>query len=99
MLSQHVIDEARRILSEGRMSQRQIAEQLHISRGTVSALALGQRGSHGREVATAQPLQIRIVRCRGCGGLVCIPCVLCRTRRFIAERRQAKQEQLLRRVA
>jgi hypothetical protein len=89
MLSQQVIDEARRLLLEGELSQRQIAERLHISRGTVNALALGQRGAHGRETATVQPIPIRIARCRRCGGLVYLPCILCRTRRFIEERQQA----------
>jgi transcriptional regulator with XRE-family HTH domain len=99
MLSQQVIDEARRLLSEGRMSQRQIAERLHISRGTVNSLALGRRGSYGRETATAQPIQISPSRCPGCRALVYMPCVLCRTRRFIAERKIASQGQLLKRVA
>jgi hypothetical protein len=99
MLSQQVIDEARRLLFEGQMSQRQIAEQLHISRGTVNALSLGQRGAYGRETATAQPMPIRIARCRGCGGLVYLPCILCRTRRFIEERQRANRVMSLKRAA
>jgi hypothetical protein len=99
MLSQQVIDEARRLLLEGELSQRQIAELLHVSRGTVNALALGQRGSHGRETATAHPIPMRIARCRGCGGLVYLPCILCRTRRFIEERQQANLRRPLKRAA
>lgn len=99
MLSQQVIDEARRLLLEGDLSQRQIAESLHISRGTVNALALGQRGTHGRETATAHPIPIRIARCRGCGGMVYLPCILCRTRRFIEERQLAKRGRPLKRAA
>lgn len=99
MLSQQVIEEARQLLAEGTMSQRQIAERLHISRGTVNSLALGRRGSQGCEMATAQPIQVSPSRCPGCGGWVYMPCVLCRTRRFIAERRQASRERMLKRVA
>jgi hypothetical protein len=99
MLSQQVIDEARRLISEGELSQRQIAELLHISRGTVNALALGQRGGHGRETSTAQPMPIRIARCRRCGGLVYLPCILCRTRRFIEERHRANGAKPLNRAA
>lgn len=99
MLTQQVIDEARHLLTEGLLSQRGIAERLHISRGTVNALALGQRGAYGRETATAQPMPIRIARCRGCGGLVYMPCVLCRTRRFIADRQQASRVKMLKHAA
>jgi hypothetical protein len=99
MLTQQVIDEARHLLSEGLLSQRGIAERLHISRGTVNALALGQRGAYGRETATAQPMPVRIARCRGCGGLVILPCILCRTRRFIEERQQANRGKPLKRAA
>jgi hypothetical protein len=99
MISQQVIDEARQLLLEGQLSQRCIAERLHISRGTVNALAIGRRGAYGRETATAPPRQVRSTRCPGCGGLVYLPCVLCRTRRFIAERQQASRERFLKRVA
>jgi hypothetical protein len=99
MLSQQVIDEARQLLLEGQLSQRCIAERLRISRGTVNSLALGRRGSHGRETATAQPIQISPSRCPGCRALVYMPCVLCRTRRFIAERQMASRERFLKRVA
>jgi hypothetical protein len=99
MLSQQVIDEARQLLLEGQLSQRCIAERLRISRGTVNSLALGRCGSHGRPAATAQPIQVNPSRCPGCRALVYLPCVLCRTRRFIAEQQQASRERFLKRVA
>lgn len=85
------VQEVRRLLDEGQLSQRQIAARVGVSRGTVGAIALGKRGLHGREsfgedddpcAPTSLP-----VRCPGCGALVYLPCLLCRTR-FYSEQRQ-----------
>ncbi|NLF06403.1 MAG: winged helix-turn-helix domain-containing protein, partial [Pirellulaceae bacterium] len=39
MISTDLIDEVRRLLREGRLSQRKIAERTGVSRGTVNAVA------------------------------------------------------------
>jgi len=43
MLSPAEVEEVRRLLAEGRLSQRQIARLTGISRGTVGAIAQGKR--------------------------------------------------------
>lgn len=85
MLAPEMVHEVRRLLAEGRLSQRRIARRLGISRNTVGAIAGGQRPDHdslrrgGEEVPPAEssgPPQ----RCPGCGGLVYLPCRLCQVR-------------------
>ena len=49
MLPLAVVQEVRRRLEEGVLSQRQIAQQLGMSRGTVGAIASGRRGESGRQ--------------------------------------------------
>jgi len=71
-------------LAAGELSQRKIAELTGISRGTVGAISTGKRSDYqsrppsGKEtLAEADgPLQ----RCPGCGGMVNMPCRLCRAR-------------------
>ena len=43
MIATTVVDEIRRMLGEGRLSQRNIARRIGVSRGTVNAIALGKR--------------------------------------------------------
>jgi transcriptional regulator with XRE-family HTH domain len=71
------------MLKEGRLSQRQIAQTLGVSRGTVNAIASGRRregvarrGPDAREDGFTLPMGIP-VRCPGCGGLTQMPCLLC----------------------
>ncbi|TWT86265.1 hypothetical protein Mal64_38050 [Pseudobythopirellula maris] len=81
MLSLALIEEVKRLLDEGRLSQRAIAEKLAVSRGTVSALATGKRHVFGREQQAGEdPSTLPLAppeRCPGCGGMVHMPCVLC----------------------
>ncbi|MEN1680732.1 MAG: winged helix-turn-helix transcriptional regulator [Planctomycetota bacterium] len=73
------VQEVMRLLDEDQLSQRAIARQLGLSRGTVNALATGKRGSHGRETpSTTEPEAGPPARCPGCGRLVHMPCVWCR---------------------
>jgi DNA-binding XRE family transcriptional regulator len=81
MIATTVVDEIRRMLGEGRLSQRMIASQIGVSRGTVNAIAQGkrdcelarcQRGEDGFIPPTGLP-----VRCSGCGARVQMPCLLC----------------------
>ena len=84
MITPPVVQEVRRLLAKGNLSQRKIAGLTGISRGTVGAIAAGRRPDHvslGRAAKDvfpepAGPLQ----RCPGCGGMVYMPCRLCQAR-------------------
>jgi transcriptional regulator with XRE-family HTH domain len=83
MLPLAVVDEIRQLLALGELSQRQIAEQLQVSRGTVHNIASGKRGHHGRELQEGSAKGYsHPQRCPGCGAMVAMPCVLCRAREF-----------------
>ena len=84
MIASQIVQEIRRLLAEGKLSQRKIADRTRVSRGTVAAIAGGKRtdqrpprpaGKQPIPLDTAGPLQ----RCPGCGGMVSKPCRLCRT--------------------
>jgi hypothetical protein len=85
MITATVVDEIRRMLQEGRLSQRKIASQIGVSRGTVNAIALGRRLCHRVERLGAHrgfiPPTGPAVRCPGCGGRVQMPCLLCYIRK------------------
>ena len=91
MLPLATVEEIGRLLAEGKLSQRKIAKKLGISRGTVGAIASGRRGLFGKEPDEDSPelccFEAPPERCRGCGALVYMPCVLCRTRAY--QRRSA----------
>jgi len=87
MLSPGVVEEIRRLLAAGQWSLRKIARELGVSRGTVSAIAHGKRQEPLPRApdddllfAPIGPLR----RCPGCGGLVHLPCLLCRVRQWQA---------------
>ena len=86
MLPLVVIEEVQRLLDEGQLSQRKIAERLKVSRGTVGAIARGQRGLHGKGTNPSRVqvshLKMPPERCCCCGGLVYKPCLLCKTRAY-----------------
>ncbi len=93
MLADSVVSEIHRLLSEGRLSRRAIARQIGVSRGSVNLIANGQR-----EAREGQPDERRrqkrglARRCRQCGGLVYLPCLLCRARTY---QRRAEVTRLL----
>jgi len=95
MLPLAVVQEIRRLLEEGRLSQRKIAAKLGVSRGTIGAIASGRRGIYGKEPGREAPdqacIELIAERCAGCGARVYKPCVLCRARAY-----RARQEQLSR---
>jgi len=77
------VAEIRRLLAEGE-SQRKIAAQIGVSRGTVGAIALGRRPDREDRRQTV-PGDAAVPhgpprRCPGCGGMVLMPCLLCRVR-------------------
>jgi hypothetical protein len=81
MIAAAVVEKVRRMLNEGRISQRKIARQMGISRGTVNAIALGRHSDPSArrrwEDRGFIPPDGEPVRCPGCGGLVQMPCLLC----------------------
>jgi transcriptional regulator with XRE-family HTH domain len=84
MIAPSVVQEIRRLLTEGKLSQRKIARLTGISRGTVGAIAAGRRPDYqplrsAAEDEFAEPAGPP-QRCPGCGGMVYLPCRLCRTR-------------------
>lgn len=79
MLPAAVVDEVRRLLVEGRLSQRQIARRTGVSRGTVAAIASGRRQRPAEEPGGPPGGYPRgkPVRCPGCGARVQMPCLAC----------------------
>ena len=96
MLPLALVEEIRRLLEEGRLSQRKIATKLGVSRGTIGAIASGRRGIYGREPDPDDLLlacqDLAAERCRECGAMVYKPCVLCNAREY--QRRQQRLEEL-----
>lgn len=86
MLAKPLIKEIDRLLKKGDLSQRKIAAKLHVSRGTVSAIANGRRGLYGREVGDDELSSLRPStppeRCPRCGYRIYVPCLICSSRDF-----------------
>ncbi len=94
MIAPSVANQIKRLLSEGRYSQRKIARMTGVSRGTVGAIATGKRPDYE---ALARQRQTELEeptgppqRCPGCGGFVYMPCRVCRVRKLVAESRIAR---------
>jgi hypothetical protein len=83
MLPQRIVDEIKSLLRAGRLSQREIAGRLGVSRGTVNAIANDRRPERRRTPSPGEPLPLfhgPIIRCPRCGGRVYAPCRLCEIR-------------------
>ncbi len=83
MVPQGKVNEVRRLLADGRLSQRGIARLTGVSRGTVGAIASGRRPDYPRERPNGDqwpdvwgPLE----RCPACGSRVYMPCRACAAR-------------------
>lgn len=87
MLPLSKVLEVQRLLEQGDLSCRAISRQTGVGRGTVNAIANGQRGLHGADSEDEpedpyEPYRSAIAeRCPECGGMVYAPCVLCGARR------------------
>jgi transcriptional regulator with XRE-family HTH domain len=100
MLAPAKVEEAKRLVDEGKLSQRKIAKLLGMSRATVAAIASGKRPDYEarrRALAAEEEPLGPIERCPTCGGRVYMPCRLCRVRRSLA--REQRIAQMLRRRA
>ena len=89
MIAPELVDEVRRLLAEGIYGYREIAQRTGVSRGSVGAIATGKRREH---VVVARQLEEPAGpprRCPGCGGMVLMPCLLCRVRDEAGDRRRA----------
>jgi hypothetical protein len=85
MIAPRVVAEIQRLLDLKTHSQRRIAALVGVSRGTVGTVASGRRRDgnvlpgqcdDNSEQPSGPP-----ARCSGCGGLVYMPCLLCRLRK------------------
>jgi hypothetical protein len=78
MLALEQVLEVKRLLDEGRLSQRSIARLTGVGRSSVSAIANGERGLVGPTPVGDLVVRSSIAqRCPGCGGRVFMPCVYC----------------------
>jgi hypothetical protein len=94
MLEQHTVDDIRRLLAEGALSMRKIATSLGVSRGTVNAIAHGNRVDRIEPVTEDDMLlepRGPLRRCPKCGGIVQMPCRMCRVREWIAGQRRDRR--------
>jgi hypothetical protein len=89
MLALSLVQEIDRLLSEGQLSRRKIAQRLRVSRSVVCAIANGQRGLYGKQPEPDEPDREALPpeRCPKCGYLVQMPCLVCRTREYRHGRR------------
>jgi len=96
MLATGKVLEIEKLLAEGKLSQRKIAQRVGVSRGIVSAIARGTRpdyeARHQPSGDVNEPLG-DVERCPTCGGRVYMPCRLCHVRQV-----QAKEDALLPRL-
>jgi transcriptional regulator with XRE-family HTH domain len=90
MLAPGLVEQVQRLLDENVLSQRKIARSLGVSRGTVAVIAAGKRPDYdalrrARQSRTSLPPAGPLERCPGCGGMVFMPCLLCRIEALKAE--------------
>ena len=101
MLAAKTVIEIQRLLDAKTHSQRRIAVLLGVSRGSVAAIASGKRRAELADECDDAPAEHAgpPARCPGCGGLVYMPCLLCRLRKenpCVTRRRTADIPALLR---
>jgi hypothetical protein len=81
MLCDSVVQEVKRLLFVEGLSQRTVAIQAGVSRGTVHAIARGKRPDRVRLFAEEPPLwNGPPKRCPHCGAMVYMPCLACQIR-------------------
>jgi transcriptional regulator with XRE-family HTH domain len=93
MIAPAIIAEIKHLLAMGNQSQRKIATQMGVSRGTVSGVAAGTRPDYEalrRELEQEEDMLPTgpLERCGSCGGMSYMPCQLCQVREIKADRRR-----------
>ncbi|NUQ66084.1 MAG: helix-turn-helix domain-containing protein [Pirellulales bacterium] len=83
MLAPDVVRTIKQLLAEGNLSQREIARQMGVSRGSVNAIALGKRPDY--EARRRKKVQDCAERCRNCGVMYLMLYVSGRMRDLIEE--------------
>jgi hypothetical protein len=85
MIEPQLVEQVERLLAEGKLSYRKIARFTGVSRGTIGAIASGRRRIQPRRMFfwEEEPTvpDVPPERCPDCGGMVYMPCRLCRTRK------------------
>lgn len=80
LISNAVIAQVRELIVEGKLSQREICKRLNVSRGTVTAVSMNRLQEREPSDDEEESERGSIERCKGCRGLVEMPCRLCRVR-------------------
>jgi len=94
MIAEEKIREAETMLALGKMSQREIAKRTGLSRATIYLIAKGKRKI---QIKTIDPDMLPEskngppVRCRSCGAMVEMPCLLCHLKDLAARNRPVMQ--------
>jgi hypothetical protein len=88
MIAPHLIEQVQQLLIEGKFSHRKIERITGVSRGTIGAIAAGKRCIRPRSAGfwEDEPVvpDVPPQRCPDCGGMVYMPCRLCRTQKAMA---------------
>jgi hypothetical protein len=93
LISRARIEDVKRLLSQG-LTQREISSRTGISRGTIGAVANGQRPDYEELGDRDDGQKGSPQRCAKCGVLVFAPCLACRDRqspREAGRRRTARR--------
>ena len=96
MIPPALVQEVRRLLAQPGLSQRKVAILTGVSRASVGAIAAGRRPEYpvrcNPDDTDDDFPQGPAERCPTCGGMVYMPCRLCRVRSIKSqEREQARQ--------
>jgi hypothetical protein len=95
MISPAKVAEVRRLLVEEGLSQRNVANLTGVSRGTIHAIAAGKRPDYELSRrpfdADFSPPDGPPRRCPECGGMVHMPCRLCRVRAMMRREQQPQR--------
>jgi hypothetical protein len=89
MIAEHLVEQVERLLTKDKLSHRRIASITGVSRGTIAAIASGKRRIQPKTSRfwDEEPLvpDVPPQRCPECGGMVYMPCRLCRARKKLAK--------------
>ena len=95
MIRSSVVVEIQRLLRAGRLSQRKIACQVGVSRGTVGAIVHQKRPDYEarrrRQEAEFEFPTGPAMRCKDCGAMTQMPCLACRVRALRERQRSANR--------